>query len=117
MALVDELKKLDNKYDQINEMWAEEIKKLCLNEKIKPNSRKFEKMVAQINKKYANMAADVLVDRDEVYVALVKQQNEEYFAQFSDPERETPAAMVDENGRPIGKKWVDGHWVDVDVKK
>lgn len=117
MSLAEELKSLDAKYEKVVELWGEEIKQLCQNEKIKPNSRKFEKMVAKINHKYAEIGSDILVERDEVYAELVKQENEEYFAQFSDPKKETPVSDVDENGRPIGKKWVDGHWVDVDVKE
>lgn len=117
MSLEDRLKNLDKQYEHIVELWGEEIKKLCEDATIKPNSRKFEKMVAKINHKYADMASDVLVEREEVYDKLVEEQNEEYFSQFSDPVKDEPASVVDENGRPIGKKWVDGHWVDVDVKK
>ena len=117
MSLEAELRKLDKQFEQVVEMWGEEIKNLCNDEKLKPDSRKFEKMVAKINHKYAEISSDILVDREEVYNALVKQQNEEYFAQFSEPKKDVPESDVDENGRPIGKKWVDGHWVDVDVKK
>ena len=117
MSLEDELKSYDKQYEHVVEMWGEEIKKLCQDEKIKPDSRKFEKMVAKINHKYADIASDILVEREEVYEKLVQEQNEEYFSQFSEPEKDEPVAVVDENGRPVGKKWVDGHWVDVDVKK
>ena len=117
MSLEEQLKSLDKKYDQVVEMWGEEIKSLCQNEKIKPDSRKFEKMVSKINDKYAEISSDILLEREDVYAQLAKEQNEAYFAQFSDPKKEAPTAIVDENWRPIGKKCVNGEWVDVDVKK
>lgn len=117
MSLIDALKEFDKRYDEVNEMWATEIADLYNSSKIDPKSAKFEKLAQKINKKYADIASDILVARDEVYQQLVKEQNEEYFAEFSDPNREVPTAIVDENGRPVGKKWVDGHWVDIETKK
>ena len=114
--LVEQIKELDKIYDSINEKWGQEVAAL-INSGIGVNSKKYEKELKKINKMYADMASDVLLDRDDLYNELLKEREEEYLSQFQDPEREEELPKVDENGRPVGKKWVDGQWVDINRKK
>ncbi|MBQ8468333.1 MAG: hypothetical protein IJ542_01085 [Clostridia bacterium] len=116
LDFAEKIRELDKQYDFVNECWGKEVADL-IGTGIDVNSKKYEKELKKINKKYADLASDILLIRDEYYEKLVKQRTEEMEQEFQEPEeKKKKKGELDENGRPIGKKWVNGEWVDVDIK-
>lgn len=111
---IDTIIDLDAKLDFVVKKWGQDIEELVKNPLIKKNSKKYDAEIKKINAKYKDLVSDILMVREELFHIGAKKQEEEYFSQFKDKAPEIK--KTDEYGRPIGKKWVNGKWVDVDVK-
>ena len=112
---IDLIEDLDAKLDFVIKKWAQDMNEVIKNPLIKRNSKKYDIEVKKVNDKYKDLVADILLVREELFHLGAKKQEEEYMSKFQDKKpKEKP--KTDEYGRPIGKKWVDGKWVDVDVK-
>lgn len=112
---IDMIAEIDDQLDFVTKKWAQEIQEISQNPLIKAGSKKFDAECNKINKKYKDLVAQMLILREDIFHEGARKQEESYQNQFQERSL-TTVSKTDEYGRPIGKKWVDGAWVDVDVK-
>lgn len=101
---------IDRRMEALHERWSSEIADIVNVKKISPTSLKYEKALKKLEDKYAGQIAELLLDREEIYNKEYLRQEEEYEAEFINAEE--PEKVVDDYGRPIGKYWKDGKWVE-----
>ncbi len=115
MNLVEFIAELDKRIELVQNTWTDDLVVLLANDKIPEGSARYTREYNKLAKKYAPIVAELLEIRKEAYNKQANLENKEYEERFVEVKKEDDSP-VDANGRPKGKMWKNGQWVEYKKK-